>query len=186
MAVSELRRVFTEKAVAVQCTVSIVKSIEEACQYTVDMTIERGGKTIAAPMFSAKDLEMIRSACEDAGINLFHENLRRHANQINTSLTLTNGAIAETGTLVINSADEDIRISTMLADTHVAILTEDKIFPDAGALHDDLDRLLKGKSPAYMAFITGPSRTADIERVLAIGVHGPKELHILIMEGKQS
>jgi L-lactate dehydrogenase complex protein LldG len=70
----------------------------------------------------------------------------------------------------------------MLAETHVAVLSASKIKPDSVSLEKELNAVLKTGTPVYYAFITGASRTADIERVLAVGVHGPKELHILIME----
>jgi len=70
----------------------------------------------------------------------------------------------------------------MLAETHVAILPAEKIQPEAGSIADEVNALLQTDAPAYTTFITGASRTADIERVLAIGVHGPQELHILIRE----
>ena len=59
-------------------------------------------------------------------------------------------------------------------------LPRSKIQPDLMTLEKELGRLMK-EPGNYLAFITGASRTADIERVLTIGVHGPQELHILIM-----
>jgi L-lactate dehydrogenase complex protein LldG len=98
-------------------------------------------------------------------------------------LTYADWGIAETGTLVMDACSENLRIATMLSDIHVAVLPAEKIKPTSEALENKLNNELKGNSASYIAFITGASRTADIERVLAIGVHGPIELHILIMEG---
>ena len=73
----------------------------------------------------------------------------------------------------------------MLSETHIAWIPASRIVPDATDLSAYLVEKMKSP-PGYMSFITGASRTADIERVLAIGVHGPQELHILIMEENPS
>ncbi len=82
----------------------------------------------------------------------------------------------------MKSDDETLRIATMLSTIHIAVLPISKIKETSTDIEEVLDTILKSESPSYTAFITGPSRTADIERVLAIGVHGPIELHVLLMD----
>ncbi len=93
--------------------------------------------------------------------------------------------VAETGSLLVHLDAVDERLLTMLPEIHVALLHRDAIVDslEEGLL---LTRYLVLKSSAqgrssYISWITGPSRTADIERVLTIGVHGPKELHIFLL-----
>jgi L-lactate dehydrogenase complex protein LldG len=104
---------------------------------------------------------------------------------LHTALTVADWGIAATGSLVLNSISEDLRLATMLAETHVAVLPLSRLQPDSLALEDELQRLM-ASPPSYLAFITGASRTADIERVLTIGVHGPGELHILLLKDQES
>ena len=89
--------------------------------------------------------------------------------------------IAETGTLVIDSTSEELRLATMVSEVHVAVLPINRLRATSLDLEKELLQTM-GTGPNYWAFITGASRTADIERVLALGVHGPLELHILLME----
>ncbi len=86
---------------------------------------------------------------------------------------------------MLDSRSEDLRLATMLAETHVAVLPVSRLRPDSLALEAEMRRLMDSP-PSYLAFITGASRTADIERVLTIGVHGPQELHLLILEDQES
>jgi L-lactate dehydrogenase complex protein LldG len=89
--------------------------------------------------------------------------------------------IAETGTLVISCPSEEMRLATMICEYHVCVVHRSAIIADAFTAEQLLLKHMC-KTPNYMAFITGASRTADIERVLALGVHGPLELHILLLE----
>ena len=178
----DLIKLMQEKAEAVQTIVSKIIRIEDALQYTVNITKEQGGQTVAATGLVAKEQSLLKKQCETADLTLLEFPLRPHANEIHTSLTPVDWGIAETGTLVLDSTSEDVRIATMLAETHVAVLPASKIKPDSASLENELNAILKTDASLYYAFITGASRTADIERVLAIGVHGPQELHILIME----
>ncbi len=95
-------------------------------------------------------------------------------------ITTAQGAIAETGTLVLDSANERHRLVSLVPPVHIAILDASRI---CETLSEALTLLRRDKeiSPA-VTFITGPSRTADIELTLAIGVHGPQELYVIINE----
>ena len=183
---SDLIQMFKSKAETVQAIVMPIVSINDAVRYTVDLTLQQGGQTIAAPGLGDDALTLLTTACQAAGLTVLDCPLRPQADRIHTALTPVDGGIAETGSLVLNSSAEDVRIATMLAETHVAVIAAADIVPDAATLETRLDAALKEDKPSYTAFITGASRTADIERVLAIGVHGPQELHILVWGGTAS
>jgi L-lactate dehydrogenase complex protein LldG len=180
---SDLIHKMKENAEKVQTVVSIIENFKAAVQYTVALTKHQGGTTVTAPDLTASELDVLKNHCEKEGLTFLAVPLRAHAENIHTALTYADWGIAETGTLVMDACSENLRIATMLSDIHVAVLPAEKIKPTSEALENKLNNELKGNSASYIAFITGASRTADIERVLAIGVHGPIELHILIMEG---
>ncbi|MCP4720209.1 MAG: lactate utilization protein [Desulfobacteraceae bacterium] len=139
-------------------------------------------RVIAAPNLDEDDFKIFSRACRKAGdILLIQDKMREYPGGIDMGVTPVDFGIAETGTLVLNSDSEETRLSTMLCEIHVAILKESNIRETASSMADELNEMVKHPS-SYTAFITGASRTADIERVLALGVHGPLELVILLVE----
>jgi L-lactate dehydrogenase complex protein LldG len=181
----ELIHRMKEKAGLVQAVVSTICSMEDVLRYAVDVTLRQNGKTIAAPGLDPESRQKLEKICNGSGLTVLHPPLRAHQSQIHTALTGADWAIAETGTLVLDSGSEDLRIATMLSETHIAWIPASRILPEATDLSGYLVEKMQSQ-PGYMSFITGASRTADIERVLAIGVHGPQELHILVMEENPS
>lgn len=87
-------------------------------------------------------------------------------------------AIAETGTLVLESDSERHRLTSLVPPIHVCILEAKKIRQTLGEILDILQKDLS----CTITFITGASRTSDIELTLAIGVHGPGELHVILID----
>jgi L-lactate dehydrogenase complex protein LldG len=102
--------------------------------------------------------------------------------QFDVGISNAQAAIAETGTLVLDSACERHRLVSLVPPVHIAIVNASAIVETLG---EALAWLRKDKeiSPA-ITFITGPSRTADIELTLTIGVHGPQELYVIVNESK--
>jgi L-lactate dehydrogenase complex protein LldG len=89
-------------------------------------------------------------------------------------------AIAETGTLVLESDRERHRLVSLVPPVHIALVKAENIVPTLGDAFSVVRRDA-GLSRA-ITFITGPSRTADIELTLSIGVHGPKDLYVIVQE----
>ncbi len=175
------RTVMVEKARAVGTVVQQMDSVSQALSYVIELAAQKKIKTLAIPGLDPAHQDKMEQLCRADGLNLLTSPLRDWADSIDACLTWADAGIAETGTLMIRSDSEDIRIGTMLATIHVAMLPVSNIVKDTSAVESDLDNILKTPSASYTAFITGPSRTADIERVLAIGVHGPVELHLLLI-----
>lgn len=202
----ELRRMFVEKAESVSARVAQMPDRAAALAYAVDLCEQKEAcqllfsgceaplspkaedlcelkqqKLMAAPGLSEPDWNQLQSLCTDRGIALVDDSLRNHLTGIDIAVTLADYGIADTGTLVLDSSSEELRLATMISEIHVALLPTSKIRETAFALEGELSAWMQ-KQPNYTAFITGASRTADIERVLALGVHGPLELHILLLE----
>jgi L-lactate dehydrogenase complex protein LldG len=90
--------------------------------------------------------------------------------------------VARTGTIVLSSAQASGRTSSVYAPVHICIATTSQLVYD---IKDGL-RLLKEKYgtslPSFISFASGPSRTADIEKTLVVGVHGPKEVYLFLVD----
>ena len=169
-----------ERAAAAQTIVAEMKGLLQAFHYAVEVTRSQGGSTIAAPALDAEERSQLAKLCQESELTLLTDNLRDHIGKIHTGFTLCDWGIAETATLVLDSSSEDVRLATMLSETHIAVLPKSRIKADAMELEAQMSESLLA-APRYLAFISGASRTADIERVLTIGVHGPQELHLLIL-----
>jgi L-lactate dehydrogenase complex protein LldG len=91
-------------------------------------------------------------------------------------------AIAETGTLMLPSAGERPTTLNILTDTEIVVLHASRV---VGAYEEawDLLRSEIGTIPRNVMFVTGPSRSADIEQTLELGAHGPRRLHVVLVEG---
>ncbi len=172
---------FTQQAEAVAATVRPAATLAEAFAYAARLTREQGGECLAAPGWGARENASLAAACGQEGVELITSGLRQAVGRFYSGLTRADWGVADTGTIVVDSAREDLRLATMLAEVHLAVLPAERIRPDMFALQGDLAARL-ADAPGYLAFITGPSRTADIELVLTLGAHGPRQLHVLLLE----
>ena len=86
-------------------------------------------------------------------------------------------ALADTGSVVLAASPDEPRAASLLPWTHVTIVHENRILPGLAELFEAVG----GELPSALAIVTGPSRSADIEQKLAVGVHGPGEVHVVLV-----
>ena len=137
--------------------------------YIEKLVAERGGPARAARRPAVTRLDLNTEAFAGALSN------------VQIGITQADYALADTGTLVVFSEVGEGRSLSLLVPVHVAILEEPRILASLDELMEREPNFPERSSA--MVFITGPSRTADIERTLTVGVHGPGELHVLIVSG---
>ncbi|MBI3764322.1 MAG: LUD domain-containing protein [Chloroflexi bacterium] len=103
-------------------------------------------------------------------------------------ITGAEAALADVGGIVVRSGPGRGRLASLLPPTHIALITPDQLYP---SLFDWMESLrAAGRLESVFAgvsnltVIAGPSRTADIEKTLVLGVHGPRVLHVICVEGE--
>ena len=101
-------------------------------------------------------------------------------------ISSANVVAADTGTLFIIENEGNIRLATGLPPVHIALIGMEKLVPtfgDANKVAEVTWRYANYTVPSYVSLISGPSKTGDIEKVITYGAHGPKELHVIFLDG---
>ncbi len=108
--------------------------------------------------------------------------VQTHLADCDASITGCEWLVARTGTIVMSSAQTSGRTTSVYAPVHICIaFTNQLVYDLKDALQAAKDKY-GSNLPSLITFATGPSRTADIEKTLVVGVHGPKEVYLFLVE----
>jgi len=102
------------------------------------------------------------------------------------SVTFCESIIARFGSIMMSSAQSSGRRGFIYAPTHIVLAFTSQIVMDIKEAFSTIKSKYNNKTPSMITFITGPSRTADIEKTLVMGAHGPKELIVFLIENRTS
>jgi L-lactate dehydrogenase complex protein LldG len=172
---------FTSELESVGGKVLTVNSVEQAAQKLRQVISDLNTKRIVAWDRSRFENWNLGSLLDELSVNSINEsdpNHREACLSADIGITSADYAIAETGTLVLLASVQAARSVSLTPTTHVALLNAADIVATAEDFFAQMNTLVK---PSSINFITGPSRSADIENDLSIGVHGPAALYVILL-----
>jgi L-lactate dehydrogenase complex protein LldG len=97
------------------------------------------------------------------------------------ALTGCEALVAQTGSVMVSAPSAGGRALSVLPPHHIVLARQNQVVPDLSVALQRVQEKYKDKFPSMLSFISGPSRTGDIERILVLGAHGPKKLTILLL-----
>lgn len=173
---------FVEELEALGGRAQRVETLEAAREYVVTLAKERDARLLLR-----WDVEEIRDLDVDgplsrAGVEVVAwrddlEDFREVAARADIGLSSAAWAVAETGSLVLESGPGKGRSVTLLPPTYVAVLPAGRVL---GTVHEAIERYSRAV-PANVVFHTGPSRSGDIEMEIFVGMHGPGDVHVVLV-----
>lgn len=176
---------FAQEAKAVGAGVHVVPSLQEARRGILKVLTGRGVRRVireASPELLRMRLDTglvateIESTVAEPDPRAAGE-LRAAAFAADAGITTADFGVASTGTLALLATPGRGRAISLLPPIHVVLLPADRLVYELAAVFERL-----GEPPSALTLVTGPSRTGDIELVLTVGVHGPKELHVFVLD----
>ena len=174
---------YIAEATKVNTKVSQARSEEEVKTFLIKLAEEKEAK-----LFSIWENDYfkkigLKKLLREKSLKTVTAKSKNRMAKADIGITGADFVIADTGTLVLLTDGKKPRSVSLLPPVHIAIVKRDCFVFDIGKLFAILKRSLDADQEitSCMTFITGPSRTADIELSLTLGVHGPKELYVLIV-----
>ncbi len=122
----------------------------------------------------------VADALKNAGIQVYTDHIRLHAETVKGGVSENQYGIADLGTLVQGRDDVNERTVATMAEYYIGVVKGSTILEEYDDMFDVLAEL--PEMPGFVGFITGPSRTADIECVSTVGVHGPIRLTAVVVD----
>ncbi|MDE3154525.1 MAG: lactate utilization protein [Acidobacteriota bacterium] len=178
---------FVEAARAADAKVSVVATPAEARrQIAAILTAEGTEQVLVSP--DAADAPWYCGGADAPREILFitrsavRNDLRDDVLKADVGVTAPAWALADTGTLVMTASAGDHRLDSLLPPHHVALVLASRLVPDLFTLFDRLAAEGRFARHSAITFVRGPSRTADIELTLTIGVHGPRALSVVVLD----
>jgi L-lactate dehydrogenase complex protein LldG len=180
---------FTQELTALKGEVFAVEGDEGARACVLDLLKQHQAKSILAWEFVHIPVEGLESAIRDAGIEIIHpethDEMRMEtltaSERAQVGLTSAEVAAATTGTLVVRTEPGKGRLPTVLPPVHITVIRLDQIVPRLESwFEQQRAQGLPLKDSANFCFISGPSRTGDIEMELILGVHGPGVVQVVV------
>jgi L-lactate dehydrogenase complex protein LldG len=156
-------------------------SLQDAAEQFARLAQENGWKQIA---FHAGGLANALAASLPSGIGLLLIERGYDTDALeacDAGLTECESLVAQTGSVCVTSLSSGGRALSVLPPHHVVIASRGQFVPDLSAAYERLAAKYGTGYPSFISFISGPSRTGDIERILVLGAHGPKKLTVLLV-----
>lgn len=180
--IDEVFKTFKEKAEALTVKVIRCSSAQEA-ENAINLEIREGGfkKVVSVPLEKINLDKVKKQALED-GIDFVTDLNRDIVEQAQLGISEFDLGIAALGSVVQDATDVYKRLVSTLPPTHLVIINTKSIVRTFEDSIDVIQKTYGNDIPGFIAYVTGPSKTADIERVLTIGVHGPGRVIIVCID----
>lgn len=184
---------FTAELTRLNGQVFLVQDDAAACQQVLDLLKSHEAQAVLAWDFEHIPVAGLRDALEQASITIHHPDIHAEARTdilhelaaVPVGITGADAAAATTGTLIVSTTPGRGRIPSVLPPVHIAVITQDQILPriEDWIAQQRAAGLAAVADSASLVFISGPSRTADIEKNLVLGMHGPEQVQVIIRQG---
>jgi L-lactate dehydrogenase complex protein LldG len=156
---------------------------EAAASAQLNLLADREGwESIALPADS--ELRTLLTNLSIPKLEVSRSTAKTDLEKVSAGITGCDALIAQTGSVLLTAKSGGGRALSVLPVHHVVIATSSQMLPDLPAAFELLGRKYAPNFPSFMTFITGPSRTGDIERVLVLGAHGPRKLTVILVGGE--